>query len=46
MDCLEKQASTQVAAKKLDLKLQSCIKQTRGKGQCLKRPFRGAILGR
>ena len=33
---VEKQASTQVAAKKLDSKLQSCIKQTRGKGQCLK----------
>ena len=33
---LEKQASTQVAAKKLDSKLQSCVKQTRSKRQCLK----------
>ena len=33
---LEKQASTQIAAKKLDSKLQSCVKQTRSKRQCLK----------
>ena len=33
---LEKQASTQIAAKKLGSKLQSCVKQTRSKRQCLK----------
>ncbi|CAE7879445.1 unnamed protein product [Symbiodinium necroappetens] len=33
---LEKQASTQAAAKKLDSQLQSCIKQTRSKRLSLK----------
>ena len=33
---LEKQASSQVLAKRLDSKLQSCIKQTRTKGQAMK----------
>ena len=33
---LEKQASIQIAAKKLGSKLQFCVKQTRNKRQCLK----------